>query len=115
MFSASLYASVSGKVKAATDTKNPDLIYGTNGSITRVEWLYDLTILFEMAVEEDNMPDDYFSDVTSEHPYYRDLLVATEFGVIDVEAGGEVLPEQKVDREYAVHTLNYCLGFELGG
>ena len=109
-----IFISVSGRVKAATDTKNPDLIYGTNGSITRAEWLHDLTILFEMTVEEDNMPDDYFSDVTSEHPYYRDLLVATEFGVIDVEAGGEVLPDQKVDREFAVHTLNYCLGFELG-
>ncbi len=48
---------------------------------------YDLTVMFDMTVEKDNMPDDYFSDVTSTHTYYKDIMMAAEFGVIDIEAG----------------------------
>jgi hypothetical protein len=66
-----------------------------------------------MTVEEDNYPDNYFSDLTGEEEYYRDILVATEFGVIDIEAGLPFNPDGAVTREFAAQTLNYCLGFQL--
>lgn len=42
-------------------------------------------------------------------------MVAAEFGVVDIEAGQKAEPEKKVTREFAAHTLNYCLGYKLEG
>ena len=100
---------ITGQQVQARDTS---IIYG-DGTITRAEWLHDLTVMFDMTVEEDNMPDDYFSDVTSAHTYYKDIMMAAEFGVIDIEAGQEVKPDEVATREFAAHTLNYCLGYKL--
>ena len=66
-----------------------------------------------MKVEEDNLPDNYFSDITEQDAYYRDILLTVEFGVIAIEAGGKVLPNEPVTREFAAQTLNYCLGYKL--
>ena len=52
---------LTGKKVNAQDTS---IIYGDE-TITRAEWLHNLTIMFDMVVEENNMPDDYFSDVNS--------------------------------------------------
>ena len=100
---------ITGQQVQARDTS---IIYG-DGTITRAEWLHDLTVMFDMTVEKDNMPDDYFSDVTSTHTYYKDIMMAAEFGVIDIEAGQEVKPDEAATREFAAHTLNYCLGYKL--
>ena len=87
--------------------------YAARGSVTRAEWIHKLVDMFEMTVEEENYPDNYFSDLTDESAYYRDILVAVEFGVIDIEAGEAFHPEEPADREFAAHTLNFCLGYEL--
>ena len=100
---------ITGQQVQARDTS---IIYG-DGTITRAEWLHDLTVMFDMTVEKDNMPDDYFSDVTSAHVYYKDIMMAAEFGVIDIEAGQKVKPDEAATREFAAHTLNYCLGYKL--
>ena len=81
----------------------------------RAQWLSKLTKTFDMTVEEDNYPDNYFSDLSSDSAYYRDIMVATEFGLIDVEAGDPVDPEGKITREFAAQTLNFCLGWTLEG
>ena len=83
--------------------------------LTRAEWLSELVSTFEMEVEEDNMPDDYFADVTPDDDYYEDVMKAAEFGVIDIEAGGNVEPEAALTREFAAHTLAFCLGYEDDG
>ena len=100
---------ITGQQVKARDTS---ILYG-DGTITRAEWLHDLTVMFDMTVEKDNMPDDYFSDVTSTHTYYKDIMMAAEFGVIDIEAGQKVKPDEAATREFAAHTLNYCLGYKL--
>ena len=100
---------ITGQQVQARDTS---IIYG-DGTITRAEWLHDLTVMFDMTVEKDNMPDDYFSDVTSAHVYYKDIMMAAEFGVIDIEAGQKVKPDEAATREFAAHTLNYCLEYKL--
>ena len=80
---------------------------------TRAQWIQSLVETFSMTVEEDNYPDNYFSDLSGEETYYRDILVAVEFGVVDIEAGLPFEPDEPVTREFAAHTLNFCLGFQL--
>ncbi len=79
----------------------------------RAEWLSQLVKTFDMTVESDNYPDNYFSDLSDDSPYYRDILVATEFGIVDIEAGDPVNPEGEVTREFAAQTLNFCLKYVL--
>ena len=83
------------------------------GTVTRIAWVQKLVATFDMTVEDDNYPDNYYTDIDSTAAYYRDLMVAVEFGVIDLEAGLPFEPEEPATREFAAHTLNYCLGFQL--
>ncbi len=102
--------------EAATEPEiyeNTDLVYGSNGTITRIEWLHNLTVIFEMTVAEDNVPDNYFADLTEDSEYYKDAMLATEFGVVDIAAGENLDPAGTATREFAAQTLNYCLGFTL--
>ncbi|MGN0546687.1 MAG: leucine-rich repeat protein [Acutalibacteraceae bacterium] len=104
------------KAEAATEPEiyeNTDLVYGSNGTITRIEWLHNLTVLFEMTVSSDNLPDNYFFDLDDSSEYYKDAMLAVEFGVVDIPAGGNINPEGTATREFAAQTLNYCLGFQL--
>ena len=89
-------------------------VYAEDSTITRAQWLHELVELFDMTVEEDNYPDNYFSDISADDSYYRDIMVATEFGLVDVEAGYELLPDNPVTREYAAYTMDICLGYALG-
>ncbi|MCI9643088.1 MAG: leucine-rich repeat domain-containing protein, partial [Eubacterium sp.] len=79
----------------------------------RAEWLSALAKTFQMTVESDNYPDNYFSDLTEASEYYYDVLLAVEFGVVDIEAGDPVDPEGEISREFAAQTLNFCLKFDL--
>ena len=81
--------------------------------VTRAQWVQELVKTFSMTVVEDNYPDNYFSDLTGDEEYYRDILVAVEFGVIDLEAGLPFEPEAAATREFCAHTLNFCLGYQL--
>ena len=80
-------------------------------TITRGQWLHDLTDLFGMSVEKENYPDNYFSDIDQNNEYYSDIMTATEIGLVDVEAGEKVRPTDPVTREFAVYTMNFCLGY----
>jgi len=68
---------------------------------------------FDMTVEEENYPDNYFSDLSSSDTEYKDAMVATEFGLVDVEAGGELLPNEPATREFVAHSLNLCMGYKM--
>ena len=61
-----------------------------------------------------DMPDNYFSDVTADMANYRDILLAVEFGVIDLDEGEAFEPDKPATREFAAQTLNFCLEFQLG-
>ena len=82
-------------------------------TITRIAWVQKLVKTFDMTVEADNYPDNYYSDIDSSASYYKDLMIAVEFGVIDLEAGSAFEPDKPATREFAAHTLNFCLGFQL--
>ena len=81
-------------------------------TITRAEWIHNLVSTFDMTVEDGLMPDDYYGDI-ADSEYYNDILLAVNFGVIDLEAGEEFHPDDAVTREFAAQTLNACLGYEL--
>ena len=96
------------------------LEYNTDGSatidadiISRIEWVQMLVETFQMTVEGGSYPDNYYSDIDSTAEYYYDLMVAVDFGVIDLAAGLPFEPEEPATREFAAHTLNYCLAFQL--
>lgn len=81
--------------------------------ITRAEWIHELVQIFEVTVEDESYPEDYFSDVSESSPYYEDLVKAVEFGILDVPLGGAVNADGAATREFSAHTLNFCLGFQL--
>ena len=83
-------------------------------NVTRGEWITSLVETFSMTVEEDAvLPDNYFGDITSDMECYDDILLAVEFGVIDLAAGEDFKPDEPATREFAAQTLNYCLNFQL--
>ena len=85
-----------------------------SGEVSRGEWISQLVSTFNMTVDDaSTMPDNYYSDMTMESPYYNDVLLAVEFGVIDLDAGLPFRPDDPATREFAAHTLNFCLGFQL--
>ena len=94
-----------------THAASNQLVYGSNGSITRAEWIHDLVVAFNMTVEEGLKPDDYYDDIKGT-TYYNDIITAMYFGVIDLDAGENFEPDGKVTREFAAHTLSYCLGYQ---
>ena len=79
--------------------------------ISRIAWVEELITLFDLTVEEDNYPDNYYSDISADDSFYRDVMVACEYGMIDLEAGEAFRPEDAVTREFAVQTMNAMLGF----
>lgn len=99
----------------------PNTVYAVSGNgagaspdtVTRVQWLQKLEETFEFSVEEDNYPDNYYADLSSGSEDYHVIMLATEFGVLDIPAGENVRPNDLATREFAAHTLNYCLGFQL--
>ncbi len=86
-----------------------------DGSTTRAEWLSQLVKTFDMTVEEDNMPEDYYPDVSSEREDYKDIMMAVEFGVINLQPGSNLRPDDPLTREFAADTMAYCLGYEDDG
>lgn len=86
---------------------------GGDEPITKSEWINQLVITFEMTVEEDNYPDNYYSDLTTDHQYYKEIMIAVQFGVIDLPAGEALYPDAPATREFVAHTLNFCLGYQL--
>lgn len=51
------------------------IVYGSDNTITRAEWLHDLAVIFEMTVENGEEPDNYFADLLSTHKYYSDIIL----------------------------------------
>ncbi len=109
---AALPLSVLTALAATTDDYTDSLVYGTDGKLTRAEWLHNLSVVFNMTVDSDNEPDNYFADLPEAHKYYSDVLLTVEFGVVNVEAGGEICPDDPATRDFTASTLNYCLGYQ---
>ena len=77
-------------------------------SVTRGEWIHNLVSTFDMKMEEGLVPDTYYPDIVGT-TYYSDIQTAIYFGVVDLEAGESFEPDAAVDREFAAHTLSFCM------
>ena len=94
----------------------PLSVYAENEqtTVTRSQWISMLVETFSMSVEDDSAkPDNYFADITSDMECYDDILLAVEFGLVDLPVGEEFKPDDAATREFAAHTLNYSLNFRL--
>ena len=89
------------------------IITESGSAISRAEWLHNLVVVFEMMVETSALPDNYFSDLKTSHKYYEDILLAVTFGAVNVEEGTELRPDDALTRDFAVSTMNFCLGYQL--
>ena len=85
---------------------------GNDDTISKAEWIHQLVTTFDMTVEQNNYPDNYYSDLTTDHQYYKDIMIAVQFGVIDLPAGEALAPDAPANREFVAHTLNFCLGYQ---
>ena len=98
------------ETKAADESK--ELVYGSKDGITRAEWLHNLAVVFDMTVEDDSYPDNYYADMDSTHKYYYDILLNVEFGVVNLAPGNNFEPDKLATRMFVAQTLNYCLGYQ---
>ena len=79
--------------------------------MTRGAWMRELVNLFGLTLNEDEYPDVYFPDI-EESEYFNDIMVATKYGFVDVEAGDNFEPDAPLTRENAAWTLNFYLGIQ---
>ena len=84
-----------------------------DGAVSRGAWLGHLVDTFDITVEEEDYPDNYYTDVDSTSPYYLSVMRAVNFGIVDLEGGQDFRPDDPLTREFAAKTLNYCLGYQL--
>ena len=102
------------KITTGAENSSNEIVTPSSSYYTRGEWLHNLNVVFSFTVEnEDDMPDNYFSDLKTTDTYYRDVLLAVEFGVVECDAGEEVRPNDYATRDFAASTLNFCLGYQL--
>lgn len=84
-------------------------VYNAEASfITRAEWIHALAVGFEMSVEDESSMEYYFTDLEN-CEYAFEIELAANFGVFDV-LGDEFNPDEYVTRDFAAHTMVYCLG-----
>ena len=77
--------------------------------VTRAEWLNMLITQFELTTDGENGPEHGYADVDETSEYYNDIMIAAEHGLIQVEAGEDIYPENPASREFAAWSLNFCL------
>ncbi len=79
--------------------------------VTRGEWIHALATGFNMSATEDSEITEYYTDL-KDYQYGAEITLAANFGVFDV-LGTEFHPDAYVTRDFAAHTMNFCLGYVL--
>lgn len=79
------------------------------GYLTRGEWIHKLVEGFEMSAASGSELQEFYTDLT-DYEYGSEITLAANFGVFDV-LGDKFNPNEYVTRDFAAHTMNFCLGF----
>ena len=79
------------------------------GYLTRGEWIHNLVEGFEMSAASGSELQEFYTDLT-DYEYGSEITLAANFGVFDV-LGDKFNPNEYVTRDFAAHTMNFCLGF----
>ncbi|MBQ8920931.1 MAG: hypothetical protein IJ060_02055 [Oscillospiraceae bacterium] len=77
--------------------------------VTRGEWIHALVTGFSMSAADDSEIVEYYTDL-ADYQYGAEITLAANFGVFDV-LGAEFHPDAFVTRDFAAHTMNFCLGY----
>ncbi len=102
--------SITAGIDLSAYAKEDGYVYGSN-TLTRAEWMHDLSLAFSME-DESGYLENYYNDLDATHKYYEDILLNNKYGTIDLEAGSNFYPDNEVTREFAVHTINSLLGYQ---
>ena len=80
-------------------------------AITRGE--FSKLLVESLGIDASNAESNYFSDLPRNHPYYREISLLSDFGIMNGYGDGSFKPENKITRaEYAVF-LTRALGYKL--
>ncbi|MBQ7145176.1 MAG: leucine-rich repeat protein [Lachnospiraceae bacterium] len=79
-------------------------------NIPRWKWLQNLEVVFDLYAEAADYPDNYYSDLSEGDAYYDVIMIAVSHGLLEEEAGDPVNPTAPATRDFAAHTLSFCLG-----
>ena len=79
-------------------------------NISRWQWLQNLEVVFDLYAEAEDYPDNYYIDLSEEDDYYDVIMIAVCHGLLEEEAGDPVNPTAPATRDFAAHTLSFCLG-----
>lgn len=79
------------------------------GYLTRGEWIHNLVEGFEMSAASGSELQEFYTDLT-DYEYGSEITLAANFGIFDV-LGDKFNPNEYVTRDFAAHTMNFCLGY----
>ncbi|MBQ7203995.1 MAG: S-layer homology domain-containing protein [Eubacterium sp.] len=98
---------------ASTIVSSDGYRYESNNSLTKSEWIYDLVLTSGEINTSISGIANPFSDVNELNYYYNAVLIAYDKGIIEPDESGMFNGDESVTIEYAVHTLNSVLSFDL--
>ena len=82
-------------------------------TVTRAAWLQALVETFDYSIEGGVVIDDYYTDLDPTAEYYKAVMTAVYYGLIDILPNEPLRPEEAATREFAAYTLNKCMGYLL--
>lgn len=88
------------------------LIKAEERLVTVGEFYHELIEAMNYENADYEYPEDYYADISPEHEYYNDIMIATSYGMIFTDSNQVVNADGTMVRERAAQVVNYCLGFQ---
>ena len=82
---------------------------------SRGAWISAMVDTLSLSVDKSQNPDNYYSDISTDSPYYDDIMIATAYGLISVTEGTPFEPDAAATRNFAAETAVFLVGFQSKG
>ena len=82
---------------------------------SRGAWISAMVDTLSLSVDKSQYPDNYYSDISTDSPYYDDIMIATAYGLISVTEGTPFEPDAAATRNFAAETAVFLVGFQSKG
>ena len=83
--------------------------------LSRGEWIAAMVKTLSLTVAKSQYPDNYYSDISEDSPYYDAIMTATAYGLIAVTEGTPFEPDASATRNFAAETAVFLVGFQSNG
>ena len=83
--------------------------------LSRGEWIAAMVKTLSLTVAKSQYPDNYYSDISEDSPYYDAIMTATAYGLIAVTEGTPFEPDASATRNFAAETGVFLVGFQSNG